>query len=115
MARDIETQRFLLEYQRLLGRPFGRRRISFPGFLTALGRRTEHGKNIDLVTRLVALVRLTAFHGVVQRAAYARPRYLRPIEGAALDQTLDHAPVHRGHVDPPAKVEQRFEGTVFGP
>ena len=36
------------------------------------------------------------------------------VEGAALDQTLDHPAVHRGHIDAPAKIEERIERSVLG-
>ena len=57
-------------------------------------------------------MRLPDFHGVVQRPGHACARNLGGIEGAAFDQALDHPPIDRRHIDAPAKIEERLEGTV---
>ena len=113
MTGNIETQRFFFEGQRLLGSPFSYLRINVARFARSLGGRAEHGEDIDLMARLVALMRLPGFHRVVQRADHACPRDLRGIESTAFDQALDHAAIDRRHIDAPAKVEKRTEGTVL--
>ena len=112
MTGNIKAERLFLVSQRFLLRPLIDRRIGLPGLLCAFARRTEHGEDIDLIARLIALMRLPDLHGVVQRAGHARARNLRGIEGAAFDQALDHPPIDRRHIDAPAKIEERLERTV---
>ena len=113
MAADIESESLLLESQRFLRRPLGHGRIDFAGFSRTLAGRSEHAEDVDLMACLIALVGLARLHGVVQSAVHARSGGPGGIEGAALDQAFDDAPVDRRHIDAPAKIEEGFEDPVL--
>ncbi len=72
VSGNVKTERFLLEGERLLRRPFGHGRVNVAGLLCAFAGCAQHPENIDLIARLVALVRLARFHGILQRTEHAR-------------------------------------------
>src|SRR5688572_11505192 len=113
MTGDVETERFLFEGQRLLRRPFTDRGVDVSGSFTAFRRRAKHPEDIDLIARLVPLMRLAGLHSVIQRAEHARARDLRRVEGTTLDQAFNDAPVDGGHIDPAAEIEKRLEGPIL--
>src|SRR2546429_579178 len=112
MARDVEAEDLLFECEALVWLPLRR-------YLDRLraGGRARCGEEVEergLALRAVALVALAALeravHGGEQMGAWQAER----VEGARLDQRLEHAPVHEPEVDAGAEVLERGKDAPRG-
>src|SRR2546429_2846823 len=108
MAGDIEPEDLFLEGEALVRLPFGRRlghRRARPG---RAGRQEVEERRLAL--RAVALLALATLERGIRGREQMGPRQPERVEGARLDQRLEHAAVHEAEVHTGAEVLERREG-----
>src|SRR5439155_24953698 len=107
MPRDEEAERLALGAQLLLARPRAHRRERW------WGRGTRPlGEESDLLREALLLAIRRPAHHVVETREESGPVALDRVEGPALDEALDHAPVHQLAPDAEAEVGEAGEGTL---
>src|SRR5262245_63885680 len=108
MAGDEEAERLLLVAEPFAFAPLRRRRHPLHARLGRLVR-VEHAEEVRLALLGVALLLLPRLHRAVDRREQRGAARVERVERAALDEALDHAPVHGPEVHAVAEVEERAE------
>ena len=110
MAGDVEAEHLLLEGEALVVVPLGHRPRRRLGGARALAARPAAGRR----TRPAPRRGRAAAAGPLSSASVALGQQMRAreperVEGAGLDEALDHAPVDQAKIDPRAEVLERLE------
>src|SRR5215510_6185140 len=110
MPREVVTERFLLEPEQLVLRPFRYvRRRGLVGHAAAGSVAEEPA----LAAFAVALTLLPVLDGGVAQRHELRPLPAEGVEGARLDEAFEHPLVDRARIDLTCEVEQAPEPPVL--